>query len=414
MTVTAKIDALTHGGAFIGRIIDENSPLLGKKIFIREVAPGETVTADIIEDKKSFCEGSLLQVLTPSSARQPPPCRYFGLCGGCDLQHLELSVQRESKRKMVEDALRLHGKVVPTKPVYLIGENLSGLGYRRRIGLHLGNGSLGFFKSYSDEVVDIESCAISTSTINSALTKVRDFTPLLSTCVGDVLIEDHSDEVFIGLRLRSGVKALPAELEKALEKKFPNLDLFEGSALVWTKRKSSESAAKLPVGHFCQINREGNAALISHVIQHVEGKEVTELYAGAGNFSIPLAEQKECTVHAVELDPALTKYGIELIKAKKLSGRVSFFNESCESYVRTHKLKDTIVLDPPRAGAKGIVDALRTSSASRIIYVSCNLPTLCRDLQALSSSGFKLEETAVLDMFAQTHHVETVSVLVRA
>ena len=167
----------------------------------------------------------------------------------------------------------------------------------------------------------------------------------------------------------------------------------------------------LAVGHFSQVNEAGNAVLQTLVKScFTSGEDILDLYAGAGNFSFPLAEMG-CKVRAVEVDPVLVKNGKQIAAGLALSGSIEFFESSCERYVTREKIPPAVLLDPPRAGAKGVVVNLDPKRTRKIVYVSCNLPSLSRDLGILVEKGYVLERVSVVDMFSQTHHVETVSIL---
>ena len=153
--------------------------------------------------------------------------------------------------------------------------------------------------------------------------------------------------------------------------------------------------------------------LVSTAIAECEAAHVTELYAGAGNFTLPLARQG-AQVDAVEASRELVRFGETRARESGLGDRITFFRESCEKFCKTREFRECVLLDPPRSGAPAVVEKLLQSpQVKRLVYVSCYLPTLCRDMKALAEVGFKLERTYVIDMFAQTHHVETISVMVR-
>jgi 23S rRNA (uracil1939-C5)-methyltransferase len=159
------------------------------------------------------------------------------------------------------------------------------------------------------------------------------------------------------------------------------------------------------------VNLEGNDLLKDKVSSLVTHRDVTDLYAGAGNFSIPLAK-RDHFVDAVELDPELIAFGrLAAFKNGIADNRLTFIEESCERYVKTHKLKTSVLLDPPRSGADAVAKVLNPNITRQVVYVSCSLPTLCRDVKTLADKGYSLVEMWVVDMFSQTYHVETISLL---
>lgn len=376
MTIQVRIGGLAFGGAFVGEIVSDGE-IGGKRAFVRGACPGELVEADVIREDKRFVEAKLAKVLEPSGKRISPPCRYYQNCGGCDLQHLEIGAQREAKREMIETTLKFQAGIVARNGVQIASGNLPDFKYRRRAFFHLSKtGELGFFRAGSRDVVDIEMCPIVSDKINQKLVEIRADRSRLSKDVAGIIVEEHGQET------------------RTINKR--------------RDMRSSDGDDEI-VGHFSQVNAEGNSILIKIVNEAVITGKVTELYAGAGNFAIPLA-QKGCAVDAVELDGVLVKAGRQLVQ--ELNIPVTFFESSCEKFLKGYPLQETVILDPPRSGAKEVVKHFRTHTTQKIVYVSCSLPTLARDLKTLCELGYRLDAVQFVDMFPQTHHVETVSILV--
>jgi 23S rRNA (uracil1939-C5)-methyltransferase len=147
--------------------------------------------------------------------------------------------------------------------------------------------------------------------------------------------------------------------------------------------------------------------------QHVTTEKVTDLYAGAGNISIPLAEAGH-VVTAVEVDPALVAFGKVRAEQAGLSERLMFHTKSCEKWVESFTPDETVVLDPPRGGALEVCQRLSAQASPHLLYVSCYPPTFARDVQALMERGYRLLSVKVLDMFPQTYHSELVARIERA
>lgn len=403
--VEATISALAHGGAGLGTIETEESSNNGKKIFVRGTISGERVQAEISVEEKRYVEAKLLNIIEASPERVEPPCPVYGECGGCDYQHMSIAEERKAKREFVESTLLKQGKLEAKEGVKLIGEDLPEYGYRSRISLHLSEaGELGFYRNGTGDVVPITSCPISRPLISDAIETIGRFTEEIAPSFSKVTLEEVFGECVVVFSARPGIPAkhIPAGLYSAF------------STIIIKKHKkervlkASEGLQNVPFGHFSQVNELGNSLLIDTVVDAVKKGPVTDLYGGAGNFSIPIAK-KGFKVTSVDLDPSLTNYGGQLAKQNELS--VNFVTSSCEKFLKTHALAKTIVLDPPRSGAKVIARSLDPAKQTTVVYVSCSVPTLCRDLKALCDKGYTLEKVLVVDMFSQTHHVETVSIL---
>ena len=150
--------------------------------------------------------------------------------------------------------------------------------------------------------------------------------------------------------------------------------------------------------------------MIEFLVSHVRTESVTDLFAGAGNISIPLALSGK-KVTAVEVDPALVAFGKVRAEHSGVAERLTFHTKSCEKWVETFTPDETVVLDPPRGGALEVCQRLTPTVSPHILYVSCYPPTFARDVQALSERGYSLRSVAVLDMFPQTYHSELVAVI---
>lgn len=411
MNPLVKIGALAHGGAFVGDLISSESDLRQKKTFIRGVVPGEVVEARIEREEKNLTHSSLVKIIEPSPERVTPPCPQFGLCGGCDLQHMTLSAQRQAKRAMVERSLQFQGRLTAERGVSLIGNDLPGLNYRRRITLHLNSsGELGFYRMGSGAVVPIEECFLARPPINAAIRLLKPLCHGIREHCGGIVLEENAGKIFYLFKLRDGAAYDASVFERAAGT-LSNVIVEQNGTIVASQEDFlAVSPPRYPTGHFSQVNDAANEILVAHVCASVQGAEITELYAGSGNFSVPLARAGKL-VDAVEADPALIQAGEALAADFGLQNKLKFFGSTCERYARKSGLRSSVVLDPPRSGIKTLLEYFSPQRQQEITYVSCSLPTLTRDLKFLVERGFRLRHVAVLDMFPQTHHVETISTL---
>lgn len=422
ITFTSTIKALAHGGAAVGEvsICTEKPEIIGKTSFIQYCIPGEEVEARLDEDHKNYLEGSLVQIKSASPFRITPACPYFGECGGCNLQHMDLESQRRFKLEMVQGYLQRHGGVEDLSGVSLYGTDLEGFAYRKRVIFHVNReGQVGFYHKKTKRILEVESCLIALPEINQTLKLLTSSMREFGGIVDDIVVEFVDGQLFVELKLRPRLKngrqdEFAGMLGALLSGQFANLTvsfcaipLFVSQNGITIKSEEQE----FPVGHFSQVNDAGNALLQELVLEFCgDAQEITELFAGAGNFSFPLARQASKVV-AVEADRALVRYGILMAAKLGLSEKIEFVRKSCEKYVRKNALLPCLVIDPPRCGAQEVAEKVDPAVTKRIVYVSCALPTLCRDIKILNDKGYVLEQTRVVDMFPQTHHVETVSLL---
>ena len=412
--IAVSITSLASGGSFVGTITAPENHA-GKKAFIPYTAPGENVTATITLNKKSFVNGMLVSVANPSSERVTPPCPVFGQCGGCDLQHINLPKQRSLKSQMVADLLRVHGGIEVPGDVQVLGDDLPGLNYRRRMSFHINKkGEFGLYRKHARSIVEIDHCPISTPAINTCLQEnlqlFRECAPECET----VTIEDHDEGIFIALEVHPrNDKALttlvPKPAFQELIKRIPNVQVNYRHKPIFKAEGRATDAP--PVGHFSQNNRLANDLMIEYIKEHVTTERVTDLYAGAGNISIPLAEAGHI-VTAVELDPHLVAFGQSRAAERGLNEILTFYHTGCEKWIDGGTPDATVVLDPPRSGALEVCQRFSPSVSNKLVYVSCYPPTFARDVQVLVERGYKLESVKMLDMFPQTYHAELIGVLV--
>ena len=412
---TAAIAALASDGAGIGPIIGPVGPLVGKKVLIPGSIPGENIdfTLSAEEQSTGLASGKLVKITNPHPQRRTPPCKYVPTCGGCSVQHMQIGTQRSEKLKMVQSLLLRQAKLEPTTGFSIIGAELPEFEYRNRILLHLDlTGQLGFYRTNTGDVVDIEHCMLAEPRINALVTALRPFTKELAPRVAAIKIERRESGFFILLKPRIRNGELNREI--VVLSQLPATILHD---------QHKDSAANMAVGHFSQVNSAANEVLVSYVVEQFkltaplqQRSRITEFYSGAGNFTFPLITAGH-SVTAIELDEQLVKAAEGRAAELGVSSHLKQVSKSCEKYCSDLKqatLSKLVLLDPPRAGAKIVAETISSKDTEKIVYVSCNPATLARDLKILVENNFVLSHVAVLDMFSQTAHVETVSVLVRA
>jgi 23S rRNA (uracil1939-C5)-methyltransferase len=411
--ITVNLSALATGGTCVGTIAAPEN-LKGKKAFVTGAIPGETVQAIITFSKKSFVNADATTIISPSPHRVKPRCSVFDQCGGCDLQHIGLSTQRAMKATMVEDLLRVHGGVEAKNGVTLLGPHLPGFEYRRRMSFHINKKrEFGLYRKHGRSIVELNHCPISTPTINAWLAENLELVKECAPEIETVTLEDHDGVIFVAFEVHpkneSALQSLkPKVAFQLLCSKYPTLQVNYRHKPVF--RAAEIAPDTPPVGHFSQNNKAANEVMLQYLIEHVTSSSVTDLYAGAGNISVPLALAGKRVV-AVEVDPHLVTFGEYRAREAGVSDRLTFHTKSCEKWVETNPTEATVVLDPPRSGALEVCKRLSPSSSPFLLYVSCYPPTFARDVQVLQERGYTLDSVKVLDMFPQTYHSELIGIL---
>lgn len=427
----------------------------GATVFVPFVLPDERVSAAPIEQKKKFVRARPERVLAPSADRVAPRCPHFGACGGCDYQHMPYEAQLKYKTEILRETLRRLGRI---DWVGEIAAHASpAWGYRNRAQWKIrpageqslsrggsnasaaianpadANLGIGYFRANSSALCAVEDCPIISPLLLKTLLAFRG--ALAAGAFPKTLREVEAvaganDSQLLLTATFSGFPPRAAELADKFREIAPEtasvvfhdptrdrMELF-GPGFVWCEAGNR----KYRVGHFSffQVNR----FLASDLAREVAGNDAggslaLDLFAGVGLFSLPLAERFEHVV-AVESNPAAARdLEANIASCSYNSGgrsssvevRVADVEQFLSKYRSAPQLA---VLDPPRAGlTPGIVKHLARIAPERITYVSCDPPTLARDLAALQESGYELTEVRLFDLFPQTFHMETVARLQR-
>jgi 23S rRNA (uracil1939-C5)-methyltransferase len=364
--VDLKIEDIAFGGKGVGRE-------QGKAVFVPYTIEGEIVSGEIVREKKQFAEADLVEVKQSSPDRVEPQCPYFGRCGGCAYQHISYEHQLAIKWRQVRDALKRIGKIkdVPMRPIIPSPKQYA---YRNRITVHAQDGVIGFFRRDSHRLIDVEHCPISRDEVNRALTE---------------------------LRAQAGVR--------------------DGH---YTLRASASARV------FSQTNDAVANSLRDLIVALVAPNQqlLIDAYCGAGFFAKALLDKFERII-GIDWDRFAVEVARENATEKEtyISGDVETELQQVRAVdpnrpsrandVQSGRLRSmaatTLIVDPPATGLsepvrKTIVDL----APATLIYVSCNPPTLARDLKDLADK-FTIDSVTPLDMFPQTAEIE-VAVHLRA
>lgn len=390
--------------------------------------PGERVRVKPGAKRGEGRAAQLLEVVAPSADRIVPPCRHFGDCGGCSVQHLAEAAYLEWKRALVVAALERHGidssivePVIATPPGGRRRAELAALRLRGRHGATV----LGFHGRGSRKIVNMTACAVLRPTLFALVAPLRGaLAQVLSPGSGcDVLLT----ETPVGIDLLVTAKVPPRpEQAQALAAFAEAADLARVS---WASRAGTEPVAQrrqpaveiagvsvaLPPGAFLQASTEAERIMAALVMENVgelpARARVADLYAGIGTFALPLAAAG-AHVHAVDsagnaLDALLTAAG-----AGGLGGLLTTeTRDLAERPLMAAELSgyDAVVFDPPRAGAVAVARQLAASKVPVVVAVSCNPATFARDAATLIEGGYRPTRVTLVDQFVYTGHVELVA-----
>ncbi|NOX60771.1 MAG: class I SAM-dependent RNA methyltransferase [Chloroflexi bacterium] len=403
-----KFTGVAHGGEALGRMDD-------RVIFVGHALPGETALVEIVEQHKRWARGRLLEVLEPSPYRVEPSCVYFGPngCGGCQWQHIHRQAQLDYKARIVRDQLRRVGGI--SKPV--VRETITGpadWAYRTQALFYpSGQGSLGLPKSHTRDIVAIDHCPLLHPDLDDLYKSFNvewdglrsvDLSMGLSSGLRLVTMRTHGDQVpeievdipvSIALETRSGaIQPLIGDPWY-----FETIRGHDYRFSAGARRPSSPQAAE---------------AVLNAVISYLEpgpGRVMADVYCGQGLYALGLADQlsliigieenaiaiEDCAFNCSHLDNVALHEGPPPVVLRALRDPI-----------------DLAVITPPAQGmGHRVAQNLARLGARRVVYVAHNPATLARDLAEMKRAGFRLRETAAVDVAPQTYYVTAVALFTR-
>ncbi len=383
------IEKIVYGGDGLGRVN-------GQAVFVPFAAPGDQLRVRITSLERNFARGELAEIVAPSPLRRTAPCQYFGVCGGCQLQHLEYAAQLKVKVEFIRESLRRMGGIDWKEEIAVLAANE--FGYRSRAEIKVIGDQIGFFKAGSHDICEVTECPILLPAANAALQELHKPPNLLPSRATRVYLTVGDDQTL----------ATPATGENARD--------AEIDAKGTVRQTIAGIHYSFGVRTFFQSNRLLVEQLVAIAIEEATGKMAFDLYAGAGLFSLQLSKSF-AQVYAVEGSKISSKHGLKNAQANRIRN-VNYEAMSVEAWLKFQAPKlprpDFVLLDPPRAGAgEAVVQRLIALKPARIHYVSCDPTTLARDLKLLTKAKYKIDSITALDMFPQTYHVETIVKLTR-
>jgi 23S rRNA (uracil1939-C5)-methyltransferase len=407
--ITIEVGQLVAGGAAMARVD-------GFPVFTENVFPGDVAMIRIHEVRKGFARGELVQLISPSPLRRVKPCPVAGECGGCDWTALRLDAQLQAKERILIESLRRIGKFdVASLPAITI--HPSPLNYRIRSRLHRDSEAVGFFATRSNRVVPLSrECEVVGLETARAFGVEPDVMPASSrpsdTGTEHAGTHDANIDRAAGRRHDAGDSGDDRDANDAI----PHDEIWELGGRLITGEQELIVHVERHVFHaststFFQINRHLLATMLRLVADQAARvatrATAIDLYAGVGFFSAPLAERFERVI-GVEGSPVSHQYA-----KRNAPPNVTLVHSPVERYRMPDA--DLIFLDPPRAGARPeVIERIAARAREKICYLSCDPVTFSRDAARLTASGWRLSTLDLLDLFPNTHHVETLSSFERA
>lgn len=428
-----NITNLNHDGRGIAK-------LDGKTQFILNALPGETVKYAQLRKHKRFDEGIANEIISASPDRVEPKCKHFGMCGGCQLQHMDAKAQLIYKQAVVLEQMRHIGQVEPEQILPPINGDVYGYRSKARLGAKYVEKKqkllVGFREVNGRFIADLSSCPILDPMVGERLTDIAALINSLScrNQIPQIEIATAEDQqcVLIFRNLTqlneediSKLKAFGAQFNFTVCLQPSNYDSIHQvypadktiPQLYYTIPKHQIKITFHPAD-FTQVNQSTNLQMIDKAIELLQlekSDKVLDLFCGLGNFTLPISRYVK-HVTGIEGD-------LKMVQKSEINAKLNdidnadfyaqnlFEPEIHASWFKQHYNK--LLLDPPRAGAEQICKNINQFSAERIVYISCNSATLARDAGFIVQHGYKLAKLGIINMFPQTAHVETIALFLK-
>ena len=366
------INKLDHFGRGITHINN-------KITFIENALPDEIVDINIYKETKKYNLAKVKKHIKPSTNRVKPPCKYYGICGGCHIMHMDYKYQLEFKENKIKEILKKYANIDSKIINNIICSDQ--FAYRNKITLHSKNNKIGLYKEKSNELIEIDKCLLVNDNINK---KILDILKENININNDIVIRGNKDII-------TTVDNNNYITDNILDKKF----------IISTKS-------------FYQVNSKLVSCMYEKVINYFKNKnyaKVLDLYCGTGTIGILVSDYVKKVI-GIEMNNSSYQ---DALKNKKLNktDNIEFINGKVEDYINEFSNIDAIIVDPPRTGLDhNTINYILDINPKSLIYVSCDPITLARDLNILKSK-YNIKEITPVDMFPNTYHCESVCILER-
>jgi 23S rRNA (uracil1939-C5)-methyltransferase len=415
-----QIEKPVYGGEFLARAG-------GKATFVPLTLPGEQVQVRVVDEKRGYAKAEVEQMVSPAAERISPRCRHFGACGGCQYQHAEYATQLAFKQAILRETFERGGIHLPQEIPVLAGAPWA---YRNRIRVAFdAEGHAGYRGRKSHALIRIAECPIAAPLLVRAALAAGEIARELQASLRptevslfcDAAEKDLLVTIFTAGRTTRWFEGFAQGFaERIPETKGIELVIDGGrgeaqrTAAVWGASSLLYRAGgfdyRVDQGAFFQVNRWLVDPLLDLVTDDQRGKVAWDLFAGVGLFARRLAQRFDQVI-AVE-----TATAAKAALAQNLAGTcATAVTDAAADFLRNAGKRDrpdVVVADPPRVGLGAETTALLAQvGAQGLTYVSCDPATLVRDLRALIATGYAIHKIALVDLFPQTFHLETVVAL---
>ena len=375
----------------------------GKVVFVPKTVVGDIVLIKDIQDYKKFFRASVEKKVKCGKDRIKEKCSYFDDCGGCQIMNISYDRQLQYKKDKVVNIFKKYGDI-GINPEIVFDKQY---GYRNKIVLEVDKGKIGFYKYHTHDLLEINKCLLVSDNINRIISLIDKKLDL--TGVNRIMVrESTNNDIMIVFYGSIDINKVKEILNGKVESCYVNDKLIMGNKYITIKLENK--AYTLSPQSFFQVNYDMTVKLYNRVLDYLDGDDkVMDLYCGVGSIGIFVSDKIKSILGVEIVKDAI----INANNNKKINNidNITFKCGDVEEVINSSDYYDTIIVDPPRAGlSKKTRDILLKIGAKKIIYVSCNPMTLVRDIKYMDSK-YKFKEITLFDLFPNTYHVESVSLL---
>lgn len=388
---------------YYGRGISRSS---GKVYFIENALKDEDVSITLLKEKKKYCEAKLKEISNISKDRTEAKCKYYNVCGGCQLMHIKEEKQEEFKKEKVEEILKKFLKYNKDVNDIVFSKNFN---YRNKVVLHVKDNKLGFYKNKTNELIEIDKCLLLNPVINDLISYLKNYIESKDIEKITIKVGNKTNEVML---IIDGSIAKYQKLLEIVDVLIINEKVMTTKDYITSYIGNKKYIIKR--NSFFQVNYDISTRMydkVKDVIVKEKSKNVLDLYCGTGTIGIYISDVVSKITGIEVVSDAIESANIN----KKINNveNIEFILGKVEDkldFISNNNI-DTVIVDPPRSGLhKKVIPILEKISPKTIIYVSCDPITMARDIKLLSNN-YELVEVTPYDMFPNTYHVETVCVL---
>lgn len=385
-----KISKFDYFGRGIGRIND-------KVVFVSKALPNEIINIKLIKEKSKFSEGIVSNIIKSSDNRIEAICPYYNKCGGCTFLHTTYDVEKDFK---INKAIELLGRC----------DNFyetNNLNYRNKVTLHVKDNKIGYYEEKSNSLVEIKYCYLLNDNINKV---IDDLVNCNLNKVNKIIIKTHKNKILVNFF---------GEINKDIINKLSYVDtIISDNKIVkgngYLEEEINGKKFKITSEAFFQVNNEGLLNILDIINNFLDNKKINnvlDLYSGISLWGI-LISDKVSNVTSIEINKEACQNAKDGLIKNNITN-VTVINGDVKDYIDKFKDIDLVLIDPPRSGLdKKTRDYLKIINSQYIIYISCDMISLKRDLEELKEL-YIIKEIDLVDMFKRTYHVESVCLLSR-